>query len=390
MMPLFTSILKPGWINGTLVKHTAQDVSGKIVAFVDIALPYQSKLLPAVEAGAIAIVVYRDRTDVPGQGMYYTEYKFDEGKLTVPVVEVYEAFKSAASLHKHFPPEGVQVCLWPEPNDWKKANDVQGFQVAWNAVLSAMQVAIIGIGLLRLNMWARSETGLYAIGPMCILLECISSAIRCACTFVDPFMSFRVMPAQAAEVLVTVAFPFQFACGILLTFYWAETLTKNKIMAAPFVSEYKKSALLVIAILFVCEIITSATRTALPITSFNPVYFSQALYVIVAAALTVSYIICAVQIRNRVASTNAPKRSLRNLTIRFTISTVGYVMFIVLIILSIPYMGKPWGWKILFNLIFFSVNITGLLQIYSFVPPKLKYLPSYSHGTRAALNSVNV
>lgn len=364
--------LKPGWVNGTLVKSSvpASQQFGKIVMFVDIGAPYQKYLLTAVEAGASGIVVYRDRTDVPGQGMYFPHVHFDESKLVVPVVEVYEEFKKPGSLHSSFPASGsLAVSIWPQENAWKKANDASAFQLTWNVLLSAMQVAIIAIGLLRLRLWASSETGLFAIGPTCIILECISSVLRCVATFVDPFMSFRVLPSPYAETFITASYPFQFTSGILLSFYWTETLLHNKIQATPFISEYKKSSITAIIVLFVCEIATSATRTAVVHTAFNPIYFSQALYVIVSAALTIAYIVCAVQIYRRLSASNAPKRSLRNLTLRFMLSTGGYIMFIILVILLIPYLGYPWGWKILLNLMFLSSNFTGLLQVYSFVPP---------------------
>ena len=347
------------------------DKAGKIVAFVDIPAPYEKEIMESIASGAIAVVVYRDRSDTPGQGMYYRRIGYDEPKLTIPVVEAFEQFKPSTSLHNHFPASAeIQVSLWPQENRWKKANDHGAFQIVWNVILSAMQVAIILIGLLRLQLWASSEAGLLAIGPTCIILECISSAIRCAETFVDPFLSFRTMPSPVGETLITTSFPFQFASGILLTFYWAETLMKNKIKAAPFVSEYKKSAITVVVLLFLFEIATSTARGILPIASLNPVYFSQALYVIVAAGLTVSYTICAIQIRNRLSASNAPRRSIRNLTLRFLMSTSGYIMFVILVILLIPYLGEPWGWKIILNLTFLAADITALLQVYSFIPPK--------------------
>lgn len=354
-----------------MVRSSNPNKAGKIVAFVNIGAPYEKHIVEAVQAGAIAVVVYRDRGDGPGQAMYWKLIGGDESRLTLPVVEAFERFKNPSALiHRFSSSDEVAVSLWPQINPWKQANDVIAFQVTWNVILSAMQMAIIAIGLLRLRLWYFSAAGLLSIGPVCILLECASSAIRSVTTFVDPFITFKTIPSPVAEILITAPMPFQLASGILLTFYWAETLSNSKVQASPFISEYKKSAMAVIAILFLCEIATSAARAPLAITGFKLVYFSQTLYVLVAAALTISYTICAIQIRNRLAASRVTKRAIRKMTIRFLLSTGGYIMFIVLIILLVPYMTKPWGWKILFNLIFLSSNGTALLQVYSFVPPQ--------------------
>jgi len=320
--------------------------------------------------------------------MYYKPTSsIDENKLTIPVVEVFEIASHKTSLFNNFPATGLQVSIWPQDNPWKRANDKAAYQVTWNVILSGMQIAIIVVSIIRLNQWALSDTGLLAIGPACIILEAISAVLRSACTFVDPFLSFRVIPMPAADIIITVHLPFQLSCGILLTFYWAETLTKNKIKAVPFVSEYKKTAFFVIALLFGGEIATSAARALTAITVVNSVYFTLALYVLVAGALTVSYVICAVQIRNRLSESKAPRRSIRNLTIRLVLSTTGYVMFIILTILLIPYLATPWGWKICLNLIFFSTNITGILQVYSFVPPRA--YSSHNSNSKRVLATVS-
>lgn len=352
----------------------AKDKSGKIVAMINTVAPYQNKILRQIEAGAIAVVVYRDRGDLPGQGMYYTRIGFDEMRLTVPVVEAFEKFKLPKSLHKfksRMPASGIQVAILPEENQWKKANDVTAFQVTFNVILSLLEVAIILIAIYRLSLWVRfSASGLVAIGPVCLLLEMISAILRFACTVVDPFLTFRTMPSPFGDILITMFLPFQLASGILLTFYWAETLTTNKVSAVPFISEHKVICLIVIAILFIGEIASASSRSVTAISSFNPVYVSQAFYVIVAAILTICYVACAIQISRRLSRSSVSKASLRALNLRFTISTSGYIAFIILNILLVVYFGAPWGFKIIFNLVFLFSNLTGLLQVYSFVPPQ--------------------
>jgi len=346
-----------------------------IVAIVDPSAPYQEDLLREIEAGARAVVVYRNRPGVPGQGMYYLKQGFDEHRINVPVVEAFESLKSPNSLKLHLASStGVQVSIWPEENLWKRANDVVAFQIVCNVILSAMQMAIVLIGIVRLESWFHfSSSSLLSIGPMCIVLEMISAILRSAQTFVDPFLTFRTLTTPASSNLITAPLPFQFASGILLSFYWAETLNRNKLKTSPFISEYKRSAVVVIVILFLGEIITSAIRSTIPITGTNiSSYISQVFYVIVAAVLTVAYAVCAYQTYRRLAAFGeASSRPIRNLSLRILLSTIGYLLFIVLVILLVPFYGSPWGWKLILNTMFFAENLTGILQVYSFIPPDL-------------------
>jgi hypothetical protein len=370
-----------------MVLSSAADKQGKIVCYENIGAPYDKFLLQGIAAGARALVVLRDRTDTPGQGMFYVKLGSDQSRINVPVVEIMQPFENASSIHSNWVGSSLEVSLWPEENEWKKANEKTAFQVVWNVILSGMEVSIIGLSLLRLRAWVvYTEVGLKAIAPVCIILEAISAMIRLAATIVDPFLTFRTMPSPIGELLVTISFPFQFSSGILLTFFWAETLTTNQIKAAPFISKYKKSALVIIALLFIGEIVTSTSVLTVAIKgSFSPVYVSQAFYVLVAIVLTICYFVCAYQITKRLnAGGGKRKRFIRALTLRFLVSTAGYIMFIILVILFIPYFGNPWGFKIICNLMFFSANLTGIIQVYAFHPPKSAFSSQSEDNTNSS------
>lgn len=358
-----------------MVWSTVKDKAGKIVLVENMAYPYQTGVLREIRAGAIAVVMYRDRNDVPGQGMYYTRIGFDESLLTVPVVESFELFQSKGSLYKFknkVPAEGLPVSILAQENLWKKANDVVGFQIFFNVLLTSMEFVIIVIAIFRLSQWIQySSSGLKAIGPVCLILELIAGILRFSYTIVDPFNTFRAMPSPFCNVLITAFIPFQLSVGILLTFFWAEALTTNKVEAVPFISEHKVACFVVIALLFIGEIICDVVRVLLPVARLNPVYFTQAFYVIISLILTVCFIICAVQISARLPRSKTSKTAIRALTLRFVLSTGGYISFIILTIMLVPWFGEPWGWKIILNLIFLSSNVTGLLQVYSFIPPQI-------------------
>jgi len=375
-----------------MVLNTAAEKQGKIVVLLDLSAPYQEQIVREIEAGATAVVVYRDRNGTPGQGMYYIKQGFNESRINMPVIEAFESFKAANSLKRHLSSTStIQVSIWPQENLWKKANDVIAFQIVCNVILSSMQVAIIVIGIIRLAAWFHStSSSLISIGPVCIVLEMISAILRSAQTFVDPFLTFRTMPTPPSSNLITSPLPFQFAAGILLSFYWAETLNRSKLKTTPFISEYKRSAIAVIIVLFLGEIITSAIRITIPITGTNVAsYITEVFYVIVAAGLTASYAVCAYQtyLRLSTSGVSSSSRAIRNLTLRILISTSGYVLFIILAILLVPFYGNPWGWKIVLNTMFFAENVTGVLQVYSFIPPDMRR--TSSSASRSAVKISN-
>jgi hypothetical protein len=358
--------IQPGWLNGTAVLDSAADKVGKIVFVVDRFAPYDRFILREIKAGAKAVVFLRERSGDPGQTMFLVDGSDQKG-LTVPCVEIFQSTSVPGSIAKNFPAEGLEVSIWPQENKWKTANDKTAFQVFFNVFNSACELLIISISIIRLSQWFRDpETKILSIGPICITLELVSAVLKLAYTIVDPFWTFRMMPDNAASVMLTVSLPFQFSSGILLAFFWAETLSANRVKASPFVSEYKKSAFVVIAILFIGEISTDVARLVIGVSSFNPSFISQAFYAVTAAVLTVCYVICAVKILKRLGTINQRKRYVRNMTLRFVGSTVGYVAFIILIILLIPLISYPWPFKLLLNLMFVAANGSALLQVYSF------------------------
>lgn len=356
-----------------MVRSTSRNKVGKIVLLENLSAPYQWHVLDELRLGAIAVVVYRDRTDTPGLAMFYTRMGFDERRLTIPTIEAYEKFSGKDSLYQfrnRIPPEGIYVEIRPQENKWKKMNDKSGVQLFFNVLLSGLEVAILMIAIHRISLWIQfSPSGLLGIGPVCIFLESIAAMLRLSNTIVDPFVSFRTMPVPFSELLITAYLPFQLSSGILLTFFWAETLTSHKVQAVPFISEHKVSCFIAIAILFIGEIVCSTLRSVYPITTFNPVYVSEAFYVIVCITLTVCYLLCAYQIAQRLKRSRAAKHHVRWLSLRFALSTGGYIVFVIGVICLIPLFGNPWAFKIIFNLLYLCSNVTGLIQVWSFLPP---------------------
>lgn len=368
---------QPGWVNATLVSDKSKNKEGKIVAVFNEPAPYEPRIRRQVREGAIGVIFVRDRTGVPGQTMYVISER-DQRDLSIPVAEIFQSdSKNPGSLLRAVNGEQLQVALWPQKNAWKEANETMAFQVTLSVILCFSALAVILIGIWRLNEWWRgSGWRLVTIGTVCIVLEMISAGIRFAYILVDPFWTYRVYTDIAQNILLTSNLPFTLASGILLTFFWAETLRTTRVKASPFISEYRKSAISVIVFLFVAEITTAVLRVYLAsFSTFNPTWISQALYVLTSIILTICYIICAVKIRQRIKSMSENRRkTIRNMTLRFTGSTLGYIAFTIMLIALIPCLNYPWAFKVLLNGIALAENFWAILQVYSFQPPRSRKL----------------
>jgi len=278
----------------------------------------------------------------------------------------------------------MEVSIYPQENQWKKANDVVGFQIFLDVVHTGLETAILIVGLWRIHQWTTPSCGrLLSIGPVCIALEIVAAVLRLVYTVVDPFWTFRIYNAFFGMVMMTISMPFSLSSGILLTFFWAETLKASSIKAHPFIAEYKKSACLVIFVLFAGEIISNVVRTKVPVKGkFNTVYLTQAFYIVTCIILVICYLVCAHEITRRLSSggTVKRKRYIRNMNIRFALSTAGYIIFIISMAASIPVVSHPWGFKCVFNGMYLGLNIAGILQVYS-LQPQGNHSSTSSRGT---------
>lgn len=354
----------------------------------NIISPYERHIRKAVQDGATALVIVRNRLGIPGQSMY--QILSDNRDLTIPVVEVFQLAVLPGSIASSVGPAGVHVSIYPQENQWKKANDVIGFQIFLDVVHTGLETAILIVGLWRIHQWTTPSCGrLFSIGPVCIALEMVAAVLRLVYTAVDPFWTFRVYNAFVGMIMMTISFPISLASGILLTFFWAETLKASSIKAHPFIAEYKKSACLVIFILVAGEIISNVIRTKVPVKGkFNTVYLTQAFYIVTCIILVICYLVCAHEITRRLSSGNHVKRKryIRNMNIRFAVSTAGYIIFIISMAASIPVVSHPWGFKCVFNGMFLGLNIAGILQVYS-LKPSGNHSSTSSRGTNKKTNS---
>ena len=158
-------------------------------------------------------------------------------------------------------------------------------------------------------------------------------------------------------------------------------LTSSSLHVTPFISKYRRAAIVVVITLFAMEIITDILRAAIKDPAIDPVVFSVIYYVIVSIALAVCYIVCVVTISRRVNNIGARKYAeIRKMNLRFALSSIGYISIVLLEIGTYFAMHRKWAPQIVWYLLYIAVNFASMMQV-------LGLKPAPHQGSSAALRT---
>lgn len=156
--------------------------------------------------------------------------------------------------------------------------------------------------------------------------------------------------------------------------------------ALPFISEYKWAAIVVVVILFVLEAILATVRAIVPSSPF-PIYVSSVVTFVIEVTLVACYLSAAVAIARRIGKHG--KRAVRQMTLRITVSCLGYVICIAaLIAFSISYQ-QVWGRSMTLNTIFIGFNLAGLMQVLALRPAPQHGSSSRNSAGSASMNHLS-
>lgn len=165
----------------------------------------------------LAVVFVTDGYGMPGNLMYKVDGSNRE-LIDMPVVEVMVP-RGERALDALCPRKGSFVNIRFGQNRWKEVNDSK-FQLVLNVLLSFWELAIIFVAVWQIRYFLRLPShNLLSVGPLCLMLEAVGSAIRLAHTCVDPFFTYRIVPETVGKVLTTAHFPFVGSSSILLTLF---------------------------------------------------------------------------------------------------------------------------------------------------------------------------
>jgi hypothetical protein len=428
------ALLKMEPITGPITWNSHGDLQGKIV-MAKTALGHEALARRVSKAGALAVLFIRPGKFPPGFAMYLVDGSERES-ITIPVMEA--TFPPGMHLDKLV--DGSVIHASPTPNLHKKAADTR-FQLVLNFIQSFWELAIMVLGSYRIyQFYFIANMPAFSVAPICCCFEVVAASLRFAYTIVDPFFAYRMLSEVASNTLITISFPFSETAGILLTFFctsffififlvffgfpvsvsvpqwtlicilnldlltlgglfffsslfwffffWflstgAETLSKSNVRAVPFISAYKWASIATVIGLFLIEIICSALRAILKDSPVSPIFISIAIYLITATALIVCYITCAVAIAKRIGAFGGQGRKgkIRTMSLRIALSSGGYVIVVISIIMFAIFSQRVWGRSMTLNSVFIGLNLAGFMQVFALKPVKTSASSTKSNST---------
>jgi uncharacterized membrane protein (UPF0182 family) len=97
-------------------------------------------------------------------------------------------------------------------------------------------------------------------------------------------------------------------------------------------------------------------------------------YMMLTFGIIASYIVCAVAIWKRIGSSGTRKnRQIKNLTVRFGLSILGYILFVGFLI-GIGVNGtRVVVFHLMYDFAYMSLNWVATLQIWALRPPRIRY-----------------
>lgn len=153
-------------------------------------------------------------------------------------------------------------------------------------------------------------------------------------------------------------------------------LTSTSLQVTPFISKYRRTAIVAVVLLFAMEIVMDVLRISFRHSRVNPVIFSAIYYFIVSITLAVCYITCAIAIARRVKSIGGKKYSaIRRMNLRFALSSIGYVLMVLLEIGVFLTAHRPWSSQIFFYLLYICYNFTSMMIILGLQPTPPRSAP---------------
>lgn len=175
------------------------------------------ELAPLKPLAALVGSASNDAEGQLGGIMYFRSDARERKSINFPVAHAY--FDPDFDWTKV--PDGTFFEVQFEENPFLIAHETH-FQAVIGAVLSLWEISLVIFGSFRIYQFLRAGESwhiLLSVGPLCLILEVISSSIRFAHMSVDPIWNERFLPDTVHLALVSIHLPFSYAAGILLTFF---------------------------------------------------------------------------------------------------------------------------------------------------------------------------
>jgi hypothetical protein len=208
--------------------------------------------------------------------------EFDLPGVTCPIVHMIEADGLALLIALQKGGGEVNITVTDSPSNpyWDRRNGIA--YVIMSALLILISIAVITIASAALYFRGIRRN----IPTLCLLLD-ITAAITRILFAIDPFAD-RFFPSSVTEIFFTAFVAMFVSSTVLIAMFWHELATQASMQITGGLTKLKIPAIIVILLLFVLEIVSSAIRAA-KLKEVDVVQQVNAIYYVIVIILMISY-----------------------------------------------------------------------------------------------------
>lgn len=130
------------------------------------------------------------------------------------------------------------------------------------------------------------------MGFVCTILLMVSLLLKFAFVTVDPWGFNLILSFGARSFLSSFHLPWGLSCALLVALFWHETLIKDGLAVSAFLGKMRVPFFIIVAIMFGLEILFTTMR----IHGYTWVAINNVVYVVLAFALAVFYVVSGIRI----------------------------------------------------------------------------------------------
>eukprot|EP01122_Echinamoeba_exundans_P015228 TRINITY_DN7133_c0_g1_i1.p1 TRINITY_DN7133_c0_g1~~TRINITY_DN7133_c0_g1_i1.p1 ORF type:complete len:558 (+),score=65.63 TRINITY_DN7133_c0_g1_i1:155-1675(+) len=400
LTPEFLILESPKPVTGPLIVYnqakTLDDIRGKVV------------LLQANLSGPISFVGVRNDVAFPllapyePLGVIFTHPTAVDGgiseslifdpaawkNLTFPVVEI--GYRASAEIVEMVEKNNSLIVAVDigDFNIWRSIRR-GGAQTAWQAIFTLWAGAVCVSALIKLIGFVRAKGIQFNIAQICLSIELICNLYRMIYFALDPIYAGRLFLAYQAHMMLTISWPFTIITTLLITLYWLELLTKNRVLVPTFLSFLKWPFLGVSLFMVALELGTSIARALSlgPLVTLTPI-IGACYAVILVSTILLFFIVGTRTLRQLKAGekiatqTSGSKRILAKTTKLIMVSGIFSMLWILGTLFTVirPLFWDYRGFYATWTIAFGGILGTSLTQVLSFTAPSLSN-PNSSRGT---------
>jgi hypothetical protein len=354
-----------GIIDGELIffQSDLTDVREKIV-IATLVIPPESFVRNIQSRGAKALIM-TGYPGTPGYIMLSTDND-DTSDIVMPMAELPK--ETWDLIGEKVRQEAFNVTLTGEEgNKWlsiSRSPIIISFQV----VSGAFTLVCIALAIEKLVAFNRyQQPSKVIVVNMCLILEIIGCALRLV-AIADPQGINRVFPRVANTMLLLLHFPFALIPAILLTFFWLEALSNQKVIVTKPIEKMKVPLIVLCVFLILLELLTAGLRASSLGIQYEMNMTIIVVYAVVSLALLIFYTTVAIKVLIRIHNSESRKLRLRTIMTRILATAVALLLFIIAMVASIQMILVPLTFAIYIFLFFMFINLIVLCTILTFMP----------------------